>query len=176
MLLNTDGNNNKFSVKTENLGNIKWTGVKAYESETVIPDEMGIQPFTVEKNNKTGKGIYEIDLKGVVAETFGSDIEITLYKTTEPDNNYVSVIEGKGKLTGSGTLHYTKGDSLNITGTPKVVYGPKRLQNKDQIILEEVEFDNETLEKTTYYLVYNSKDSGKSQDDQQKKLKWGNKC
>ena len=169
VLLNTDGNNNKFSVKTENLGNIKWTGVKAYESDAVIPGEMGIQTFTVEKNSETGKGIYEIDLKGIVDEAFGSDIEITLYKTTEPDNNYVSVIEGKGKLTGSGTLHYTKGDSLNITGTPKVVYGPRKLQTKDPIVLEQVDFDNETLEKTTYYLVYNYKDSGKSQDDQQGK-------
>ena len=169
VLLNTDGNNNKFSVKTENLGNIKWTGVKAYESDAVIPGEMGIQTFTVEKNSETGKGIYEIDLKGIVDEAFGSDIEITLYKTTEPDNNYVSVIEGKGKLTGSGTLHYTKGDSLNIAGTPKVVYGPRKLQTKDPIVLEQVDFDNETLEKTTYYLVYNYKDSGKSQDDQQGK-------
>ena len=169
VLLNTDGNNNKFSVKTENLGNIKWTGVKAYESDAVIPGEVGIQTFTVEKNSETGKGIYEIDLKGIVDEAFGSDIEITLYKTTEPDNNYVSVIEGKGKLTGSGTLHYTKGDSLNITGTPKVVYGPRKLQTKDPIVLEQVDFDNETLEKTTYYLVYNYKDSGKSQDDQQGK-------
>ena len=40
-----------------------------------------IQTFTIEKGSQEGTGIYEIDLASTVPEVFGSDIEITLYKT-----------------------------------------------------------------------------------------------
>ena len=58
-------------------------------------------------------------------------------------------------------------DSLNITGTPELVY-QGTLSNNSQIILEQADFDVTTLEKTTYYLVYHYKNNG-NQDDQQGK-------
>ncbi len=55
-----------------------------------------------------------------------------------------------------------------INGTPEKVYGTKALKNKDKIILEQKDFDNSNLQKTTYYLVYCYKNNG-NQDAQQGK-------
>ena len=41
-----------------------------------------------------------------------------------------------------------------------MVYGPEDLTNNNQITLEQYKFNTETLEKTTYYLVYNYKNNG----------------
>ena len=76
----TTGNDKNLNIVTENLGDIKWQGTKVFESSGLLPGEMGIQTFTIEKNSTTGKGIYELDLKGIIDEVFGSDVEITLYK------------------------------------------------------------------------------------------------
>ncbi len=165
----TTGNDKNLNIVTENLGSIKWQGTKVFESTDLLPGEMGIQTFTIEKNSNTGKGIYEIDLKGIIDEAFNKDVEITLYKTTDTTNNNVSIEEGSSSLTGVGTLHYAKEDKLKITGTPKVVYGPKVLQNKNPIILEQADFDNSNFNKTTYYLVYHYKNTDVSQDEQQGK-------
>ena len=43
-------------------------------------------------------------------------------------------------------------DSLNITGTPELIYQGTLTENP-QIILEQADFDVTTLAKTTYYLV-----------------------
>ena len=164
----TTGNDKNLNIVTENLGDIKWQGTKVFESSGLLPGEMGIQTFTIEKNSATGKGIYEIDLKGILDESFGNDIEITLYKSTDTTTNNVTIKEGSSTISGDTTKQYYKEDSVVLNGTPEKVYGSKTLQNKDKIILEQADFDNSTLSKTTYYLVYCYKNNG-NQDAQQGK-------
>ena len=164
----TTGNDKNLNIVTEDLGNIKWQGTKVYTSGDLLPGECGIQTFTIEKNSASGKGIYEIDLKGILDESFGTDVEITLYKSTNPTTNNVTIKEGSSTISGDTTKQYYKEDSVVINGTPEKVYGPKALQNKDKIILEQKDFDNSTLSKTTYYLVYCYKNNG-NQDAQQGK-------
>ncbi len=165
----TTGNDKNLNIVTENLGNIKWEGTKVYTSGDLLPGECGIQTFTIEKNSTSGKGIYEIDLKGILDESFGSDVEITLYKSTNPTTNNVTIKEGSSTISGDTTKQYYKEDSVVLNGTPEKVYGTKALQNKDKIILEQKDFDNSTLSKTTYYLVYCYKNADTSQDAQQGK-------
>ena len=166
--LNTAGNDMKLNIVTEDLGSIKCVGTKVYTSDSLLPGEIGLQTFTIEKNSATGKGIYEIDLNGIVDEAFNNDIEITLYKTTDTTKNNVSVTSGNTSMTGTGTLNIAKEDTLNITGTPEKIYGPKTFKTKNPIILEQANFDNSTLQKTTYYLVYHYKNNG-NQNNQQGK-------
>ena len=157
-----DGNDTNISVETEQVGSILWTGTKVFTSFDLLPGQIGIQEFTVEKNSETGYGIYEVDLAGVLPEEFGTDIEISLYKTTAPDTNNVTVNVADPTLENQQIYQE---DTLNITGSPELIYqGP--LQNNSQMILEQVDFDVTTLEKTTYYLVYHYKNNG-NQDDQQ---------
>ena len=157
-----DGNDTNISVETESLGSILWTGTKVFNSYDLLPGQIGIQEFTVEKNSDSGVGIYEVDLAGVLPEEFGTDIEISLYKTTAPDTNNVTVSVADPTLENQQIYQE---DTLNITGSPELVYqGP--LQNNSQMILEQVDFDVTTLEKTTYYLVYHYKNNG-NQDNQQ---------
>ena len=140
----TTGNDKNLNIVTENLGDIKWQGTKVFESSGLLPGEMGIQTFTIEKNSTTGKGIYEIDLKGIIDEVFGSDVEITLYKSTNPTTDNVAITEGNS-ATDAGAdnkVHYYKEDTLKINGSPKKVYRPKALKNKNPIILEQADFDN----------------------------------
>ena len=164
----TTGNEKNLNIVTEDLGSIKWEGTKIYTSGDLLPGECGIQTFTIEKNSASGKGIYEIDLKGILDESFGTDVEITLYKSTNPTTNNVTIKEGSSTISGDTTKQYYKEDTVNINGTPEKVYGTKALQNKEQIILEQADFDNNTLSKTTYYLVYCYKNNG-NQDKQQGK-------
>ena len=165
------GNEKNLNIVTENLGDIKWQGTKVFESSGLLPGETGIQTFTIEKNSTTGKGIYEIDLKGILDSAFGSDVEISLYKSTNPTTDNVAITEGNS-ATDAGAdnkVHYYKEDTLKINGSPKKVYGPKALKNKNPIILEQADFDNSTLQKTTYYLVYHYKNADTAQDAQQGK-------
>ena len=167
----TSGNNKDLNIVTENLGDIKWQGTKVFESSGLLPGEMGIQTFTIEKNSTTGKGIYEIDLKGIIDSVFNDDVEISLYKSTNPTTDNVTITEGNS-ATDAGAdnkVHYYKEDTLTINGSPKKVYGPKALKNKNPIILEQADFDNSTLQKTTYYLVYHYKNADTAQDAQQGK-------
>ena len=164
----TTGNDKELNIVTEDLGNIKWQGTKVYTSGDLLPGECGIQTFTIEKNSASGKGIYEIDLKGILDESFGTDVEITLYKSTDTTTNNVTIKEGNSTISGDTTKQYYKEDSVVLNGTPEKVYGTKALQNKDKIILEQADFDNSTLSKTTYYLVYCYKNNG-NQDEQQGK-------
>ncbi len=164
----TTGNDKNLNIITEDLGNIKWEGTKVFESGDLLSGECGIQTFIIEKNSASGKGIYEIDLKGILDESFGSDVEITLYKSTDTTTNNVTIKEGNSTISGDTTKQYYKEDSVVLNGTPEKVYGAKALQNKDKIILEQRDFDNSTLEKTTYYLVYCYKNNG-NQDHQQGK-------
>ncbi len=159
-----DGNETSLNVTTERLGSILWTGTKVFTSYDLLPGQIGIQEFTIEKNSDNGIGIYEIDLAGVLPSEFGTDIEISLYKTTDPINNNVTVNVADPTLENEQLYQE---DSLNITGTPKLVY-QGALTNNSQIILEQADFDVTTLEKTTYYLVYHYKNNG-NQDNQQGK-------
>ena len=165
--INTDGNKEVAQITTEELGSIKWTGKKVYTSGNILPGECGVQTFTVEKNSESGKGIYEVDLRGVVDEAFGEDIEISLYKSTD-DNSNVTIDEGASTIEGTDTLKYYKEDSIKINGEPELIYGPTALENKNPIILEQTDFNNKTLKPTTYYLVYCYKNNG-NQDSQQGK-------
>ncbi len=157
-----DGNETNLNVTTERLGSILWTGTKVFTSYDLLPGQMGIQEFTIEKNSDNGIGIYEIDLAGVLPEEFGTDIEISLYKTTDPISNNITVDVADPTLENEQLYQE---DSLNITGTPELVY-QGTLTNNSQIILEQTDFDVTTLEKTTYYLVYHYKNNG-NQDNQQ---------
>ena len=163
------GNDKNLNIVTENLGDIKWDGTKVYTSGDLLPGECGIQTFTIEKNSASGKGIYEIDLKGILDESFGSDVEITLYKTVDTTTNNVTIKEGSSTISGDTTKQYYKEDSVVVSGTPEKIYGTKALQDKEQIILEQANFDNSTFSKTTYYLVYCYKNADTSQDEQQGK-------
>ena len=116
-----------------------------------------VQTFIIEKGSQEGTGIYEIDLAGVVPEVFGNDIEITLYKTTDSVANNVVREEGELTQTSEG---FVKEDTITITGTPEIVYGPTTFTNTSEIILEQANFDTTTLQKTTYYLVYEYKNNG----------------
>ena len=116
-----------------------------------------IQTFTIEKGSQEGTGTYEIDLASTLPEVFGSDIEITLYKTTTPETDNVERVEGEITQTAEG---FIKEDEIIINGSPEIVYGPETLTNSSEIILEQADFDTSTLAKTTYYLVYNYKNNG----------------
>ena len=159
-----NGNETNLNVTTERLGSILWTGTKVFTSYDLLPGQIGIQEFTIEKNSDNGIGIYEIDLAGVLPSEFGTDIEISLYKTTDPISNNVTVNVADPTLENE-TIYQE--DSLNITGAPELVY-QGTLTNNTQIILEQADFDVTTLEKTTYYLVYHYKNNG-NQDKQQGK-------
>ena len=152
------------NAETEELGSILLEGTKVFTSYDLLPGQMGVQEFTIEKNSDTGNGIYEIDLEAIVPEEFRSDIEILLYKTTDPDTNNVTVNVADPTL--EDEMIY-QSDSLNITGTPELIYQGTLTENP-QIILEQADFDVTALEKTTYYLVYHYKNNG-NQDDQQGK-------
>ena len=152
------------NAETEELGSILLDGTKVFTSYDLLPGQMGVQEFTIEKNSDTGNGIYEIDLEATVPEEFRSDIEILLYKTTDPTTNNVTVNVADPTL--EDEMIYQE-DSLNITGSPELVYQGVLTENP-QIILEQADFDVTTLEKTTYYLVYHYKNNG-NQDDQQGK-------
>ena len=165
----TTGNDQNLNIVTEDLGSIKWTGTKVFESGDLLPGECGIQTFTIDKNSASGKGIYEIDLKGIIDAAFNEDVEITLYKSVDTTTNNVTIKEGSSTISGDTTKQYYKEDSVVVSGTPEKVYGTKALQNKDQIILEQADFDNSNLQKTTYYLVYCYKNADYSQDAQQGK-------
>ena len=160
----SQNDNAGINAETEELGSILLDGTKVFTSYDLLPGQMGVQEFTIEKNSDTGNGIYEIDLEATVPEEFRSDIEILLYKTTDPVSNNVTVNVADPTL--EDEMIYQE-DSLNITGSPELVYQGTLTENP-QIILEQADFDVTTLEKTTYYLVYHYKNNG-NQDDQQGK-------
>ena len=156
------------SITLAELGSLKLTAEEAtYTSGNQYPGDMAIQKFYVEPVSK-GKGVYELDLTGVIDETiFGSDVEIQLYKSI--DNTEVTVTEGD--LTQSGT-QFSRVDTLVTNGlTP--IYN-KALKNGLNILYQE-EFEvieesgslkvrenstSTSYPKYTFYLVYNYKNNG----------------
>ncbi len=153
----THDNVNESGIKSGSVGSVAYNGEKTFEGTNIYPGMKDIQTFTIESGAQAGTGIYEIDLAGVVPASFGSDIEITLYKTTNAIANNVVREEGELTQTSEG---FVKEDNIIVNGTPEIVYGPTSLTNSSEIILEQAEFDTSTLDKTTYYLVYEYKNNG----------------
>ncbi len=153
----TKENENKTKVEAGRIGSIKYDGELTFNETNIYPGMQNIQTFIIEKGSQEGTGTYEIDLASTLPEVFGSDIEITLYKTTTPETDSVTRKEGSLTQTAEG---FIKEDEIIINGSPEIVYGPETLTNSSEIILEQADFDTSTLDKTTYYLVYNYKNNG----------------
>ena len=158
-------NNGDTSISTRDIGSIKYTGIFALNTTDFYPGSIGVTKFTIEKDTPTGTGYYEIDLDSVVDLAYQNDLEISLYKTTDEANNNISVTEGN--ITNANN-QYMDTDTLVINGTPELVYGPEVLQTASTLALEQTAFDCETLQPTTYYLVYKYKNNG-NQNNQQGK-------
>ena len=159
----THDNVNETGINSGSIGSIVYNGEEIYEGVDIYPGMKAVQTFTIEKGSQEGPGTYEIDLASVLPDVFGTDIEITLYKTTDEVANNVVREEGELVQTSEG---FTKEDQINITGSPEIVYGPTALTNNSQIVLEQTDFETDTLAKTTYYLVYDYKNN-ENQNSQQ---------
>ena len=159
--------NKDTSITAAQVGSIRLNAEAAtYTSDDQFPGEMTVQKFYIEPVGE-GKGIYEIDLTGVINESlFGSDVEISLYKAITNEE----VIVTKGELTQDGD-HYYRVDTLNTNGLTPIYTGT--LKNGLNILYQE-DFEvinqsglkireNESstaVSKYTYYLVYNYKNNG----------------
>ena len=159
----TKENQNNTGLQSGGIGSISYNGQLTFNETEVYPGMKAVQTFTIEKGTQEGPGTYEIDLASVLPDVFGTDIEITLYKTTDEVANNVVREEGELVQTSEG---FTKEDQINITGSPEIVYGPTALTNNSQIVLEQADFNTDTLAKTTYYLVYDYKNN-ENQNSQQ---------
>ena len=159
----TKENQNNTGLQSTRIGSISYNGQLTFNETEVYPGMKAVQTFTIEKGTQEGPGTYEIDLASVLPDVFGTDIEITLYKTTDEVANNVVREEGELVQTSEG---FTKEDQINITGSPEIVYGPTALTNNSQIVLEQTDFETDTLAKTTYYLVYDYKNN-ENQNSQQ---------
>ncbi len=159
----TKENQNNTGLQSGGIGSISYNGQLTFNETEVYPGMKAVQTFTIEKGTQEGPGTYEIDLASVLPDVFGTDIEITLYKTTDEVANNVVREEGELVQTSEG---FTKEDQINITGSPEIVYGPTALTNNSQIVLEQTDFETDTLAKTTYYLVYDYKNN-ENQNSQQ---------
>ena len=159
----TKENQNNTGLQSTRIGSISYNGQLTFNETEVYPGMKAVQTFTIEKGTQEGIGTYEIDLASVLPDVFGTDIEITLYKTTDEVANNVVREEGELVQTSEG---FTKEDQINITGSPEIVYGPTALTNNSQIVLEQTDFETDTLAKTTYYLVYDYKNN-ENQNSQQ---------
>ena len=159
----TKENQNNTGLQSGGIGSISYNGQLTFNETEVYPGMKAVQTFTIEKGTQEGPGTYEIDLASVLPDVFGTDIEITLYKTTDEVANNVVREEGELVQTSEG---FTKEDQINITGSPEIVYGPTALTDNSQIVLEQTDFETDTLAKTTYYLVYDYKNN-ENQNSQQ---------
>src|SRR5574344_361058 len=156
--------NNTTSTTAVSLGTVNYDGETTFTGANIYPGYIGIQTFTISPGN-TGTGRYEIDLASTLPTEFGEDVEITLYKTTDPTNNYLT--KTTGTLTQNGNQFYQE-DTLTTTGTLTTVYSGT-LTNNSQIILSEEDFTIPGLSTTTYYLVYHYKNNG-NQNTQEGKV------
>ncbi|MBR1680047.1 MAG: hypothetical protein IJ704_05410 [Bacilli bacterium] len=156
------------SITLAELGSLKLTAEEAsYSSGEQYPGDIAIQKFYVEPVTK-GKGIYELDLTGVIDETiFGTDVEVSLYKSI--DTTEVTVTEGE--LTQEGS-NFSRVDALVTNGLTPVYTGSLK-NGLNKLFQEEFEVVSEgsTLKirqntestaypKYTFYLVYNYKNNG----------------
>ncbi|MBR1748550.1 MAG: hypothetical protein IJ743_01995 [Bacilli bacterium] len=155
------------SITAATMGSLKLTASEAtYTSGSQYPGDMAIQKFAVEPI-QVGKGVYELDLTGVLPSAFGSDIEIQLYKSI--DTTEVTIRDGELTQTGS---NFSRVDTLITNGLTPVYTGS--LKNGLNILYQE-DFEvindagtlkvrenstSESYSKYTFYLVYNYKNNG----------------
>ena len=158
-----NSNNNKLSASAVKLGSIYYDGVTTFTSTNMYPGQKFVQEFIVGPQGSEGVGIYGINLEASVPEAFGSDVKISLYKTTDKTNN--NVVRTEGTLIQNGNQYYQE-DTITVNGSPELLYGPEVLTSTSLLELESVQFDVTTLEHTTYYLVYEYANNG-NQDAQQ---------
>ena len=164
----TGNTNAESSALTATLGEVEFNGVSTFDTSTltdIYPGFIGIQSFTVSPY-RDGYGVYEIDVEATVPAEFGSDIKLTLYKTSDNTNNYLTRQEGT--LTQS-SIGFSKQDILTIVGDLEKVY-EGNLSTTSLGILEQVEFnivqnEFENPDTTpdgyyTYYAVYEYLDNG----------------
>lgn len=162
MVQGTGNTNAESSAQTATIGEVEFNGEENFDSSTyneIYPGFIGIQKFTVSPY-KDGHGIYEVDLTSNSSASFGNDIKITLYKTSDSTNNYITRTEGTLVQNSYG---FYKQDTLNITGNLTKVY-EGILSDKSDLPMENVIFDIKNLKFTTpnvtpddyytYYVVY----------------------
>ena len=156
------------SITLAELGSLKLTATEAtYTSGEQYPGDIAIQKFEVEPVTK-GKGIYELDLTGVIDEAiFGTDVEVSLYKSL--DTTEVTVTEGE--LTQEGS-NFSRVDTLVTNGLIPVYTGSlknglnKLFQEEFEVISESSTLkirqnsESTAYSKYTFYLVYNYKNNG----------------
>src|SRR5574344_2547837 len=157
--------NNTTSTTAISLGTINYDGTLTFTGSDIYPGYYGIQTFTISPGSQNGIGTYQIDLNSTLPTEFGTDVEITLYKTTDPTNNYLT--KTTGTLT-KNSNHFYQEDTLTTTGTLTTVYSGT-LTNNSQIILSEEDFTIPGFNTTTYYLVYHYKKNG-NQNTQEGKV------
>ena len=135
----TGNTNAEASATTATLGEVEFNGENTFDTTNIgrdiYPGFIGVQTFTIAPY-ANGHGIYEIDLEANVPAAFGSDIKITLYKTSDATNNSIDSEEGSLTITNN---QYVKQDTLTITGTLTKVYEGV-LTDTDEEVLEQVEF------------------------------------
>ena len=171
----TGNTNAETSANTATLGEVEFNGTSTFDSSTlddIYPGFIGIQTFTIGPY-KDGPGIYEIDLQANVPAAFGSDIKITVYKTSDATNNNIDSEEGT--LT-QNNIGFFKQDTLTITGTLEKVY-EETLTQTTETMIEQVEFTIANNAFTTpvvtpdgyytYYAVYEYISRDTSQNSQQ---------
>ena len=159
--------NRDTSITAAKVGSVRLNAEAAtYTSDNQFPGEMTVQKFYIEPVGE-GKGIYEIDLTGVIDESiFGSDVEISLYKAM----NNEEVVVTKGELTQENDYYY-RVDTLETNGLTPIYTGVFK-NGLNILYQEEFEVINESglkirensestaYPKYTYYLVYNYKNNG----------------
>ena len=165
----TGNTNAEASARTATIGEVEFYGEDTFDTTNIgrdiYPGFIGVQKFTIGPYSD-GHGVYEIDLQATVPAAFNNDIKLTIYKTSDSDEN--SITSEEGSLTVSNN-RYVKQDNLLITGSLTKVYeGP--LKNTDETVLEQVEFnidgaEFETPDTTpdgfyTYYAIYEYLDNG----------------
>ena len=161
--------NAETSARTATIGEVEFYGEDTFDTTNIgrdiYPGFIGVQKFTIGPYSD-GHGVYEIDLQATVPAAFNNDIKLTIYKTSDSDENSIDSEEGSLTVTNN---RYVKQDNLLISGSLTKVYEGS-LKNTDETVLEQVEFnidgaEFETPDTTpdgfyTYYVVYEYLDNG----------------
>ena len=169
----TDVNATSTTV-TSQIGEVEFNGEDTFDSadlDEIYPGFIGVQEFTISPY-QDGSNVYEIDLQATVPSTFGNDIKLTLYKTSNVAVNNIEREEGSLTITND---QFVKQDTLTINGTLTKVYEGS-LVTTTETVLEQVEFTilNDAFTtptvtpdgEYTYYAVYEYLNNG-DQNSQQ---------
>lgn len=167
--------NAEASANTAVIGEVEFNGENTFDTTNIgrdiYPGFIGVQIFTIEPY-KDGTGIYEIDLQATVPSQFGSDIRLTIYKTSDTTNNNIESEDGTLTIVNN---NYTKQDVLTMNGVLEKAY-EGILTTTSEEVLEQVKFviENDSFTTPTvtpdgyytYYAVYEYLDNG-DQNNQQ---------